>query len=64
MRQRRLAYAWNILEEDVALRQKSGDAELHYLRLASNDAFDIRLQGGDLIERTIDWEWLAGHTVL
>src|SRR5205823_13765030 len=64
VRQRGLADAGDVFEEDVPLRQERGDAELHDLGLAANDALDVLLQKGDAVERA-PWTryGMNGHAV-
>ena len=64
MRQRGLANARNIFEKNVAFRKQRGDAELHDLAFAANDALDVRLKPGDLVECRINRNWLAGHVAV
>src|SRR5439155_12233665 len=62
--QRGLPDSWNVLQKDVPLGQQGGDAELDDFRLAADDTFDIRLQRGDLLERTVDWDGFPSHQKL
>ena len=64
MGQRGLPDSWNVLQKDVPLGQQGSDAELDDFRLTADDTFDIRLQRGDLLERTVDWDGFPSHQKL
>ena len=50
MRQRGLADAGNVLDQQVAARQQAGDAQPHLVLLAQDDAIELRRRGADQLD--------------
>ena len=55
LRQRRLADAGNVLDQQVAAREQAGEREPQRLVLADDDAVELRQDGGKALRRSGRW---------